>query len=386
MYLSNCFPITMYRSIALLALLMPCKVMLAVPLVAFQAVNEPTERKEELQATPDRAGPIPEDAASNAEALLDQGEKSLMDGQYAKAREYFAKAASLNPHDPRSRLSRAFAEFALGDFENAATTAREVMKIAPDLAATPLDMRGLFGDTGIVEEQLVRLDQITQLHTRSSRMQFLLGFVLYFSGERAYGAQALVVYRDANPEDSTLGPFIDIAENVTRSMPQPDERSMAQQPQQEPEPFEAPGPPLQDRPPAPAEAPREFSATGQRDPYNGEHPYSRSPDLPGRATVIQPRRPDPEVRILPASASDSLEEIAVNVFCREEGLDPIDNDVVARVTDEDFDEETGDHEVEVEMHWVEWKNGKHGRGKAKPKNQTIDLRFDGRGRLIEYDD
>ncbi|HKQ47263.1 MAG TPA: hypothetical protein VJZ71_04235 [Phycisphaerae bacterium] len=355
------------------------------------AGGEPGEKFEGPRSSPDRVGPIPEDTASDAEGLLDQGEKALLDGHYAKAREYFASAASLNPHDPRSRLSKSFSEFALGDFENAATTAREVMKIAPDLAATPLDMRGLFGEIGIIEKQLANLEQITQLHSKSSRMYFLLGFVRYFSGDRAAGAQTLLDYIAANPEDSTIRPFIEIAGSAAKPPSQPDKRSRAQPSQRPPSAgrVEAPRPQFQDRPSAPAEPPREYSDSPQGHPYRVEPSFSGPPNPPGRTTVVEPRHLDPEAAYPPAPESDKLAEIAVDLFCRAEGLDPIENEVVAEVTHEDFDEETGELEAEVEMHWVKWKyKEKHGRGvrKAKSKSETIELRFDESGRLIDYDD
>jgi tetratricopeptide (TPR) repeat protein len=217
---SDRFPIRLYKSIALLALMVLCQVMWADTLVAA----------------------APGDAASNAEGLLEQGEKSLLEGQYADAREYFARAASLDPHDPRSRVSLGFSEFALGDFENAATTVHEVMKMAPDLAATPLDMRGFFGEIDIIEKQLAKLEQITQHHAKNSRMNFLLGFVRYYSGDHASGAQTLLEYIAANPEDSSIRSFIEIAGSVAQPMPQPDERSIAQQSGRPPsgEPVDAP--------------------------------------------------------------------------------------------------------------------------------------------------
>lgn len=375
----------MYRSIALLALL-------AVAPRVTQAVDQPSENSEVPRSTDELAGPIPEDAVSEAQGLLEQGENLLLEGQYAKARESFVRAASLDPDDPRSRLCLAFSEFALGDFENAATTTHDVMKMAPDLAATPLDMRGLFREIDIIEKQLAKLEDITQVHSKSSRMHYLLGFVRYYSGDRASGAQTLLEYSEANPEDSTIRPFIEIAGSVANPMPQSDERSIAQQSERPPSAasVEAPRPQLHDRARAPAEPPRRFPGTHQRHPPDVGPPLFGPPDLPGPTSVVEPHRVNPEVGFPPARESDNLEAIAVSVFCREEGLDPIDNDVVARVTDEDFDEESGVLEAEIKMHWVEWKfkEGKRGRTvrKAKPKSETIELRFDERGRLIEYDD
>lgn len=388
------FLFQLYRSIALLALLVPCEVMLADTLIAEdpRAVDEPRENMVEPRSTHERAGPIPEDTASDAEGLREQGEKSLLEGQYADAREYFARAASLDPHDPRSRVSLAFSEFAVGDFEDAATTVHEVMKMAPDLAATPLDMRGLYGEIDTHEKQLAKLEDITRLQSASSRMHFLLGFVRYYSGDRASGAQTLLEYSAANPEDSSIRPFIEIAGSVVNPVPQPDERSKAQQSERPPsaEPVEAPRPPLQDRPLAPADPPRKVPASGRRYPRYVKPSFFRGPRVQGPATLVEPRRPDPEVVFASAPESDNLAEFAVRVFCREEGLDPYDNDVVARVTDEDVDEDTGALTAEIEMHWVEWRfnEGRHGRvfRRAKPQSETIQLEFDDRGRLTDYDD
>jgi hypothetical protein len=395
MILADRFPIRMYRSIALLALLVPCEVLWADTVIAVAPgdADEPKENIEGSRSTPDRAGPIPEDAASNAEGLLEQGESSLLEGQYAKAREHFASAASLDPQDPRSRVSLAFSEFALGDFENAATTVHEVMKMAPDLAATPLDMRGFFGEIDIIEKQLAKLEQIAQVQSKSSRMNFLLGFVRYYSGDRASGAQTLLEYIAANPEDSLIGPFIEMAGSVAHAMPQPDEQSIAQQSERQPsaEPVEAPGPLVQDRPPAPAEPPRKFPDSGQRYPHHAKPPISSPPNSRGPATVVEPRRPDPDVVFPPAPVSENLAQIAVSVFCREEGLDPFDNHVVATVTNKYFDEETGAlAKARIKMHWVEWKTkaDKLGRPvrKAKPKSETIKLLFDKHSRLTDHDD
>jgi hypothetical protein len=93
----------------------------------------------------------------------------------------------------------------------------------------------------------------------------------------------------------------------------------------------------------------------------------------------------------PASVSDNLAQIAVRVFCHEEGLDPLENHVVAKVTNKYFDEETGTlAKAKIKMHWVEWKikEDKWGRPerKAKQKSETIKLRFVESGRLTGYDD
>ena len=393
---SNRFLFQLYRSVALLALL-------AVAPRVTQAVDEPKQNSERPQSTHEQAGPIQEDAVSDAQRLLEQGEQLLLEGQYAKARESFARAASFDPQDPRSRLCLAFSEFALGDFEDAATTVHDVMKMAPDLAATPLDMRGLF-EIGTLEEQLAKLEAITRLQSESSRLRYLLGFVRYYSADRVSGAQTLLDYSDANPEDSTIRPFIEIAASAVDPMPQPDERSMARQserplsaelvgppgpPYDEPE--AAPRPPFRDRPLAADGSPREFPPSGKRFRQDQVEPrFFGGPRVEGPATLVEPRRPGPKVVFASAAESDNLEEFAVQVFCREEGLDPVDNEVAARVTDEDVDEDTGALTAEIKMHWVEWKlkEGRHGGTvrKAKPKSETIKLEFDDRGRLTDYDD
>ena len=393
MLTSNRLLLATYRVFALLALLSPCAVL------AFQPVDKPEE-------SPGKVGsvaPGPGKAATGAEALLADGEKALQEGDYKKARESFARAASLNPQDPRSRLSLAFSEFALGDFEHAATSAREVMKMAPDLAATPMDLRGLFGETETLEKQYDNLEGITQLHAKSSRMHLLLGFVQYFAGSRHSGARTLVDHIAANPDDLVIRPFVEIAGRVNDPGPPPDERAMAQPAEREPiarrveqepiaEPFELMGPPwdgatvaTDESPQTTDEPPRKVPAYGQRHPRHVGPPLSNPPNSPVPATVVEPHRVNPEVGYPPARESDNLEATAISVFCREEGLDPHDNQVVARVTEETVDEDTGEVEAEVEMHWVEWKS-KNGGRKAKPKSETIELRFDDRGRLIDYND
>ena len=382
---SNRFLFQLYRSVALLALL-------AVAPRVTQAVDEPKQNSERPQSTHEQAGPIQEDAVSDAQRLLEQGEQLLLEGQYAKARESFARAASLDPQDPRSRLCLAFSEFALGDFEDAATTVHDVMKMAPDLAATPLDMRGLF-ETGTLEKQIAKLEDVAQHQSESSRMNYLLGFVQYYSGDRATGVQTLLDYKAANPEHSTIQPFIEIAASVVDPKPQLDRRSMARQSERPPsaEPVGPPGPQFQDRSPLPAEPPRRRPAYGQRSvPDNVERRYSRPPNWQAPATGVGPRRPDPDIVFAAAPESDDLAGFAVSVFCREEGLDPFDNDVVARVIDEDFDEETGTLQAEIEMRWVEWRFREDRRGRifrrANTQRETIQLEFDRRGRLTDYDD
>jgi hypothetical protein len=373
------FPWGWYMPIGLMALLLSSELIFAGPFPQTdpnRASDNPTEAKD---------SPQPSD-------LLAQGEKLLLDGQYAQAAEHFSRAISQDPHDPRARGFLAFSQFAMGDFQSAALTAHDVMKMAPDLATTPLDIHELLGDSQTIEKQLLALNKIAELQPPSSQMRYLLGFMQFFSGDPVRGVSTLLDYMDANPEDWTIRPFVSIARNSINPEPRPTEPRSIEPPPTEPPPAVpfVQHPTRQPR----AEQPDSFRLEFQARAHVQAEPSRRPPipsNMPPPSGDADPQ-PSPRGPVSPlVGESDNLVDIAINEFCHAHRVDPVNNQVVAILTDEYFDDDTGSLiKAKFKMRWVEWKikKDKHGvyARKAKQKSETVKLRFDERGRLTDYDD
>jgi hypothetical protein len=299
--------------------------------------------------------PAPTQQDTQVASLLEQGEKSFQAGRYVEARQHFEHAMTLAPNDPRSRVSLAFSEFAVGNFAAAASFAHDAMAMAPDLAATPLDMRGGFGDIRTFKYQFDELQAMTNTRPDNSQLRMLLGFVQYSSGDQAAGVQMLASYTAANSPDQAIQPFVKTAESFVRST----QRQSAPQ---------GASPP----PPAPSAPPQ--------NPSSG--PRSAAPMTPQMSDVST---------TLAATHSEPLEALAVKEFCRARGLDPEANKIVADVIEEDYNRRTGElSKAKARIQWVEWKVKETWDNEpirvAKEKDTTIKLKFDDQGRFQEYCD
>lgn len=280
---------------------------------------------------------------SRVAGLLEQGEKALQKGQYDVAREHFDRAMQLAPDDPRSRISFGLTEFALGNFGDAAAAIHDAMSMAPDLAATPLDLRKGFGDGQTYQSQMNLLENLIHLRPDDLRFPMLLGFMQYYGGQRATGIQTLRNYTKARPDDATVNTFVETA-------------ARASQPQ---------------TPAQPSTPPKVV--------------YPKK-----SASLVEPlgRHPDGPI----ASWDDvALQRLAIDEFSMARGLDRVGNRLEAEIASRDVDDETGALEkAKLKMHWVEWKKKTGHDGfesmSGKQKKTTVKIKFDEWGQFSEFDD
>ena len=191
---------------------------IGLPLSATSSMNEALWQRRELrrslgdlpsptlppsQSLP-RAGdgrPAPsEKSRRQIDHSLRSAARAFQQGDYDQARESYVQAMVHGCSDTRARLGLGLAEFARGRFAEAAAALQAELAGAPNLDRSGLDLRHAYGKPHELDLQLSALEQVAP--NDDAAMFFLLGYVRYFTGDRAGGAEAWRSYRshpDADP-------------------------------------------------------------------------------------------------------------------------------------------------------------------------------------------
>ncbi|MCZ6817175.1 MAG: hypothetical protein O7F76_10855 [Planctomycetota bacterium] len=190
--------------------------------VAVEPRDNDAITEEDDRAPPARSrstNPADIERAMQAGIALGRGDKSFQRGDYDDAREEYVRALVLADGDPRGQIALGLAEFARGKFADAARAVRVGVSRAPHLAESSFDLSDAYGVTEDLTAHQTALSEHLVRHPDDADALFLSGFVKFFSGDRAGGAEALEQSRamsapESHPTDGDG--FIEKAATVAR--------------------------------------------------------------------------------------------------------------------------------------------------------------------------
>ena len=117
-------------------------------------------------------------------------------GEYGRAVGFLDRAAAIKPADPLPHFLKAQALVATGQYAEAVAAIRDGMRLAPDWPAGGFRPRELYGaNPGRFDADVAALRQALADNPGEPSLQFLLGYQLWFGGNRA---EAVELFRAAD--------------------------------------------------------------------------------------------------------------------------------------------------------------------------------------------
>jgi len=156
--------------------------------------------------------------------LVDQGNAAFNAGEYERAGRLYLSAVLADQNTEIARLFYGLAQFALGDYELAATAMRRAILIGSDMIERPVDLRSIYPDLQTFENHVERLYTFVSEHPGDRNALFLLGFVHYASAHPDQAVTYLRTLTDLDPTDELAIKIRDRAAEVIRNAPTPSEK------------------------------------------------------------------------------------------------------------------------------------------------------------------
>lgn len=148
-------------------------------------------------------------ANARTEALLsgaitsrERGLTAFHEGRYREAVDHFRLACENNQGDPAAQLYAGHALFAIGRYRDGVRHLRRALELQPKIAYLTYDMRDDYRERGEFDRQLAALQDALRLAPRDEDRLFMLGYVLYFGGQRDRAYSAFARLAHLNPRDS----------------------------------------------------------------------------------------------------------------------------------------------------------------------------------------
>lgn len=152
-----------------------------------------------------------ESLLKNAITAMDRGLVAFREGRYRDAVDAFRLASETNQGDPTAHIYAGHALFAVGRYHDGVKYIRRAMELQPRIAYLNYDLRGDYRDRREFDRQLADLRGALELSPRDSDRLFMLGYILYYSGQREEAYPILERLCRLNPEDTVSGRLMDNA-------------------------------------------------------------------------------------------------------------------------------------------------------------------------------
>ena len=151
-------------------------------------------------------------------SLVGEGNAAFAAGKYDDARRMYVRAVLADERDGYAKLLYAVANFALGDYELAATALRRALLTTPQLIDNPVDVRTLYTDPAALDAQLAALEAYVDARAADHEAMLLFGYLLFSRGVADRAASLFERLAAADPSDSPVSLLRDAA---VRVRPQP---------------------------------------------------------------------------------------------------------------------------------------------------------------------
>lgn len=163
-------------------------------------------------APPAAAGerkPNPKDEAARQVRLA---QAAFAAEEYGRAVERLDEAIKAQPKEPLPRFLLAQVRFARGEYAEAVAAVRDGLALAPDWPATDFTPKPLYaGAPARFDEQLKDLRRAAADRPDDVTVQFLLGYQLWFNGERGEATRLFRRLAPAVKERNLIDAFLDVA-------------------------------------------------------------------------------------------------------------------------------------------------------------------------------
>lgn len=164
------------------------------------------------QAIPPQAeplGPYPTLPGAQDQSLVSQGSTAFATGRFDEARGFFARAMLADERDGHPKLLYAIANFALGDYEVAATALRRALLTTNTLLEFPPDVRAFYGDMSLWDAQLSGLVAYVDAHRTQRSEQLLLSYLYFATGDTGRALVHLAPIAQSDPTDDVAALLLD---------------------------------------------------------------------------------------------------------------------------------------------------------------------------------
>jgi tetratricopeptide (TPR) repeat protein len=163
------------------------------------------------------------DRAKNFEArarekLID-GDRFFQAGQFARALEAYRSAGKLRPEDSTSRYLTAVTQFALRSYDASVAELKAGLKLNADWIESGFNVKTLFGNPDWYADRLAELAREVKKNPHDADRTFLLGFILFSSGELDMAQPVLEQAARLSADDGHLKPFFDYFAKLKETAP-----------------------------------------------------------------------------------------------------------------------------------------------------------------------
>jgi hypothetical protein len=117
--------------------------------------------------------------------LIKLGKEAFATGEFGAASEHFDRAIAVAPKNALPVLLKAQAAFAAGRYDDAVKDIRTGLALDPNWPNSPFDPKELYGaNPGLFNDHLTALRGVVAANPREPTLEFLLGYELWFIGEK----------------------------------------------------------------------------------------------------------------------------------------------------------------------------------------------------------
>lgn len=135
------------------------------------------------------------DPTKESARLVQLARKAFADGEYGRAAVQFDRAIRANKEESLPHFLKAQARFATGQYSDAVAAIRLGMRLAPDWPTSGFRPKDLYGvNAERFDAHLAALRRALADHPNQAALEFLLGYELWFTGDRP---AATVLFRAA---------------------------------------------------------------------------------------------------------------------------------------------------------------------------------------------
>ncbi|MCA8940917.1 MAG: tetratricopeptide repeat protein [Planctomycetes bacterium] len=140
---------------------------------------------------------------------LSLGDFYFEEGRYDEAAESYFRALAYAPDDGSIHFVIADALFAQGDYHFAAHMIQKGLQLDPTLVNATTDKREFYGDPKAFDAQLATLRKYLTEKPYDAAAHAVLGYNLWFSGDRAAARNAFERVREIDPANPIATAFLD---------------------------------------------------------------------------------------------------------------------------------------------------------------------------------
>ncbi len=161
----------------------------------------------------------PQDRIPVNNELLAEADGAFRSGRYVEARDLFAQAVLNDPYYGFAQLAYGLGHFASGEYEAAAGAIRRGLAMVPDVIDRPVDITRQYGQVDDFKQHVQNLRSHVAANPGDGDAWFVLGYVLFSSGQPQEAAEALQKASAIYPDDAYAAVLGDVVKRIIAAQP-----------------------------------------------------------------------------------------------------------------------------------------------------------------------